>query len=385
MKISIAFGARGHAYSYALYLQRRSMLGTLYSSCPVPLIDPAVRPNLRSFPWLHTSLAVMSRLKMGWIAQRAALPANDFFDRWVASQMKPSDIFMAMSGLGLYARRSARDMGSLCVCDRGSTHIRYQDELLAEEFDRCGLPYTPISKELVLKEEKEYEESDLVVAQSSYAYQSFLTRGFPAGRLAWISPGVDLEMFSPAPRQDEVFRVLYLGQLGCRKGTRYLLEAMALLNDPKIELVLAGTILPEAQPLLASFAGKFRYAGRPGGKTELRDLYRQASVFALPTIEDGFGLVLNEAMACGLPIIATTNSGGPDLIEDGRQGFIVPIRSAEAFAERIAFLRDHPARLREMSNEALERSRQYSWDAYGDKVVGLYRRALEARTEAITA
>jgi glycosyltransferase involved in cell wall biosynthesis len=95
-------------------------------------------------------------------------------------------------------------------------------------------------------------------------------------------------------------------------------------------------------------------------------------------------MVLNEAMSCGVPFVATTNTGGPDLIEEGRQGFIVPIRCPEAIAEKIAYLFDHPARVREMGQEALARSAEYSWDRYGERVVGLYSRRLAARATAVS-
>jgi alpha-maltose-1-phosphate synthase len=344
-------------------------------------MDREIRHRCCSFPYIHAFLAATARFGFGQISASMNSTANRAFDRWVARRMEPADVFMAMSGLGLQARRSAKAMGSLTVCDRGSTHIRYQDRILKEEFDRWKMPYKPIDP-VIATEEAEYQEADVVVAQSTFAYKSFADTGFPPNRLAWLSPGVDLSVFFPRPRTDSKFRVLFIGQIGLRKGIPYLLQAMDSLADSNTELVLAGGMMPEARALLSPFEGRFRYAGRLDRKADLQDLYTQSSVLVLPSIEDGFGLVLNEAMACGIPVIASTNTGGPDLIDDGTEGFVVPIRSAEALADRLNYLREHSASAGDMGRQALMKAQEYSWDAYGARVVDLYRRTLALRASS---
>jgi glycosyltransferase involved in cell wall biosynthesis len=382
MKVSIAFGSRNHAYALALYLQRHSLLGHLYTRYPLSMLDPEVRQHCRSFPYIHTSLAVADRLGFTRITTALDATANRTFDRWVSRRMEPSDVFMAMSGIGLEARRAAKAMGSFTVCDRGSTHIRYQDRILGEEYDLWGLPYKPIQRPVVETEEAEYREADLVVAQSTFAYRSFVEAGMSPRNVTWLSPGVDVSFFSPKPRTDNMFRILYLGQMTLRKGVQYLLQAMDALKDPGTELVLAGPLLPDFGPLMARFEGRFRYLGRQPGKTELRELYNQCSVFVLPSVEDGFGVVIHEAMACGVPVIATTNTGGPDVIEDGVDGYVVPVRSPEALADRISYMRSKHGLAAEMGREALKKSKHYSHEAYNSRVADLYRRMLKSRRES---
>ncbi len=140
-------------------------------------------------------------------------------------------------------------------CDWGSTHIRYHVELLEEEFGRWGATYPGLQPELISDEEIEYDEADMVVAQSTFAYNSFLSRGYPERKLAWISPGVDTETFFPSLKEDDVFRVLFLGQIGIRKGVGYLLDAALSFSGPGTEVVLAGTIMPEAISLLRRYRG----------------------------------------------------------------------------------------------------------------------------------
>jgi glycosyltransferase involved in cell wall biosynthesis len=91
-------------------------------------------------------------------------------------------------------------------------------------------------------------------------------------------------------------------------------------------------------------------------------------VFLFPSLFEGFGLVLLEAMAMGLPVLTTAHTAGPDLFEDGREGFIVPIRSAEAIAEKLELLRTQRDLVDHMGNLAIERSREFTWEAYGRRL-----------------
>jgi glycosyltransferase involved in cell wall biosynthesis len=158
-----------------------------------------------------------------------------------------------------------------------------------------------------------------------------------------------------------------------RKGIGYLLEAMSRLSLPDSELVLRGTLLPESKDILAPCDGRFRLQP-PLPRAGMRDLYSQASVLVLPSIEDGFGQVIVQAMACGLPVIATTNTGGPDVITDGKDGFIVPIRDARAIADRLDYLYRNPDARAAMGRAALETVRAWNgWERYTNQVLDTYR------------
>jgi glycosyltransferase involved in cell wall biosynthesis len=123
------------------------------------------------------------------------------------------------------------------------------------------------------------------------------------------------------------------------------------------------------------FAG-FRYEA-PRPHHEVLDLMRSCDVFVLPSIVEGRALVQQEAMACGLPLIVTANAGGEDLIEEGRTGFLVPIRSPELLAEKINWFADHREALPEMGAAARAKAGEYSWATYGQKILHAVRGALE--------
>jgi glycosyltransferase involved in cell wall biosynthesis len=191
--------------------------------------------------------------------------------------------------------------------------------------------------------------------------------------------GVDLNSFHPVPKNDDVFRVLYVGQMSLRKGLPYLLEALAPLHLPRFELTLIGPMSEEGGPLLAKYEGGFRYLGTVP-KSLLYQRYSQASVFVMPTIEDGAPTVLGEAMACGLPVVITPNSAGPDLITDGQEGFIVPIRDPEAVRDRLLFLYRNAEARRQMAQASLTKAKLLNgWDGYGSRVLSLYLDTLRGR------
>ena len=117
-----------------------------------------------------------------------------------------------------------------------------------------------------------------------------------------------------------------------------------------------------------------------GDWAELYRYYSQGSIFVIASIEEGLALVQAQAMACGLPVIATTNTGAEDLFSDGVEGFVVPIRDADAIAERIARLLSRPDDREMMAQAALKRVAAIGgWDAYGQRALSAYASGLTSR------
>ncbi len=145
------------------------------------------------------------------------------------------------------------------------------------------------------------------------------------------------------------------------------------------ELWLAGGIEPEAQPLLRRYEGAFTYLGQVP-RDRLRWYYSQASVLVLPSIEEGLALVLAQALACGLPVVATANTGAEDLVTDGREGLLVPIRDVAALQRAIDSLRIDGDLREHMREAALRRASVLrGWGEYGDHMVALYASLIDAR------
>jgi glycosyltransferase involved in cell wall biosynthesis len=235
-------------------------------------------------------------------------------------------------------------------------HVRVQQRIMTEELSRLGLAVTGFHPREVARRVREYERADAILCPSHFVKDSFVSEGFPADRVHVVPYGIPKpESSVPArPPGGDVFRILYVGQLSPRKGVRYLLEAFAQLKHPRKELVLVGPRSTPSGLEGAMIPDGVRFTGVLKGD-DLARAYREASVFVLPTVEEGLALVLGEALSHGTPVIATVNSGGADLFRDGDEGFLVPIRDPAALADRMQLLADDPALRERMSQAALER------------------------------
>lgn len=180
-------------------------------------------------------------------------------------------------------------------------------------------------------------------------------------------------MFKPiGSEENKIFRVIFAGALCLRKGIQYLLKAIALLKLPDFEVWFCGGVTPEIKPILGKYEDEFRHFGMIP-RHKLPYYYSQSSVFVLPSIEEGLALVQAQAMACALPVIATTHTGAQDLFSDGKEGFIIPIRDPEAIKEKILFLYEHPEVREEMGKAALTKVQSLGgWSTYGEQVIKTY-------------
>jgi glycosyltransferase involved in cell wall biosynthesis len=140
-----------------------------------------------------------------------------------------------------------------------------------------------------------------------------------------------------------------------------------MLNTLNVELVVMGSLLTDMD-FYRSQLPNFTY--EPGrSHDKVLELMRSCDVFCLPSIVEGRALVMQEAMSQGLPIIITPNTGGADLIDEGKTGFLVPTRSPELIAEKIAWFLDNRDQIPHMGEMARQKSAGYTWDNYGDHIV----------------
>jgi glycosyltransferase involved in cell wall biosynthesis len=368
---------RFHHFHLARQLEKHALLNAIYTGYPrFKLYDEPGIPKgkIHTFPWLQAPFMARGRLGLNrweWLNRQWAWHAHETLDRYVCSRLRAPTVLLALSGSGLHSGRRAQDLGGLHICDRGSSHIRVQEQLLNEEYARYGVHWQGIDPRSIAKEEAEYQQSDLISVPSQFCVDSFISKGIAEEKILKIPYGARLERFWPCyaqiPDKQREFRVLFVGCAGPRKGFIDLLDAFSLLEHPRKQLSLIGSLSPEAKSYLDNNAHDgVKFLGSVPN-SELRELYSRASVFVLPSIEEGFGMVLGEAMACGCPVIASTNTGASELISDGTEGFIVPIRSPEVIADRLQQLADEPELRHRMGRAALARVQKLGgWDAYGD-------------------
>ena len=302
------------------------------------------------------------------------------FDHVASRLTGDGNVFHGWSGQCLRSLRAARRREMVTFIENPFAHVEFYQEILREEEERCGIrTHSRFPEPTVRRILSEIEETDHIVVPSTFAERTFLERGVPVEKLVRIPFGVDTTRFSPSRTTPDCFRIVFAGRLELQKGVHYLLQAFSELALPGAELWLVGHVHSEMKPYLARYEGHYRLLQHTP-HAELAGIFREASAVALLSIQDGFGLVLTEAMACGVPIIASENTGGPDLIRDGVEGHIVPIRDVEAAKDRIDRLYHDETHRRDLGRAARERVvREFTWDRYGERLLASYEKALQTR------
>ncbi|MDI6717446.1 MAG: glycosyltransferase family 4 protein [Patescibacteria group bacterium] len=379
MKIIISVGGRFHAFNLTQQLLKKNYLERLITSYPKFEVVKYGIPKEKIRTILIKEILERSWRKLPKILRNFYNPQyllHEIFDKAAAKKLVPADIFVGWASFSLHSMMKAKEMGMKIILDEGSSHIEYRRDIVKEEYEKFGIkPELPHSK-IAEKELKEYEEADYICVSSLFAKRTFLEKGISENKIIHVPYGVDLSDFRQIPKNDNVFRVIFVGGMALRKGVHYLLQSFSELNLPNSELLLVGSLTDEIKPFFKKYEGKFRWAGTVPQKN-LYKYYSQSSVFVLNSIEDGFGMVIIQAMACGLPVICTENTGGPDIVRNGKDGFIIPIRDIEKLKEKLLYLYNNKKILKQMSQSAKERvSKGFTWDVYGNKIVRAYKRVL---------
>jgi alpha-maltose-1-phosphate synthase len=380
MKAVLTTLGRFHSFDLARQLHAQGALEAIYTGYPRFKLKGEGLPTelVRTFPYVHAPYMASGwrdRFGIGFLRQWEYWDRTSL-DRYVASSLPDADIFVGLSSCGLATGRKAKRRGMRYVCDRGSTHIRHQDEVLAAEHRRWGVDFVGVDPRIVEREEDEYDTADCITVPSSFVRDTFLARGVAAAKVRVVPYGVDLARFHPV---DEApagrFDVLFVGGLSLRKGAPYLFEAFAALKHPAKSLTIAGipdrATVARLQQLGLIDAG-VTFLGHVQ-QTELKALMSRSHVMVLPSIEEGLAMVMAQAMASGCPVVATPNTGAADLFTDGVEGSIVPETDSAALAARLQQLADDPATLARMRASALERVRAIGgWSDYGRRATALY-------------
>jgi glycosyltransferase involved in cell wall biosynthesis len=383
MKIIISVGGRFHAFNLAQQLLKRDALKFIITSYPKFITKKWDLPNNKVKSVFIKEILERGYYKLPEFFKNLYNPQffiTEIFDKLASKKLEKADIFVGWSSFSLHTLRKAKKMGMITILDRGSSHIEYQRDILKEEYELLGIKaklYSLPHPKIVEKELKEYEEADYICLPSLFAKRTFLEKGISENKILHISYGVDLSNFKQIPKNDNVFRIIFVGSLSIRKGVYYLLKAYNELNLKNSELLLVGPIWDEIKPILKKFDGFYKAIG-PVPQKELYKYYSNSSVFVLPSIEEGLAMVQPQAMACGLPVICTTNTGGEDIVRDSIDGFIISIRDVEKLKEKILYLYENPEICKQMGQNAKERVRSvFSWEDYGNKIYENYQKILE--------
>jgi len=353
-KIAIVVHGRFHAFDLARELARRGHQIVVFTNYPRFIVKRfgIAEQHVRSFVAHGIAGRVANKVLPLRLLRATDGLYHQAFGRWAARAVlrEQWDAVIAFSGVAEETFRGLRDRPTFRVLQRGSAHIAEQKHILDEEAVRVGRPIETPSNWMVAREQREYELSDSIHVLSGFAERSFQQRGFPASRIFRLALGVSTVAFQANRaaieercqriRSGECLHVLNVGTFSCQKGAFDWYRIVQRLKGTRIRFRFVGPVAADAHEIQEQMSGLAEFQGKRPQAT-LPEEYRWGDVFVLPTLQDGFAVVLNQAMAAGLPLITTTNCGGPDLIREGESGWIVPIRDPDAIVHRLQSLDAH--------------------------------------------
>lgn len=297
------------------------------------------RDLTRKLPLLGLAAYIGARTLPPYQAEAFRFALYPLYDRWVASMVRPGDFMISSYCYANESFRKVRALGGKTFLDAGNSHPDHFWEILSDEHDRWNCPYPPVPEFYIRRARAMLDETDYIIAPSEFVAGSFLQRGFASERILRVPYGVDLSTFTsnPIPREkNRPFTLISTGSLSLRKGTPYMLEAFRMIRKtiPDARLLLSDLKSASILPILESYSDLPIEWAPSLGHEDLARRLKSADLFILPSLEEGLVRTALEAMACGVPVILTPNTGSSDYVTEGVNGSVVPIRDAAAIAEK---------------------------------------------------
>jgi glycosyltransferase involved in cell wall biosynthesis len=372
-KIAIVVQGRFYTFDMAKALLARGHDVQIFTNYPRWAVARFGFPSERvTSNWPHGIAArFFTFLKNKFHISEPEAALHKSFGSWAARHVPRQkwDAVYCFSGVSEELLEALKGTGSPGWLFRSSSHIRAQAELLEAEERRAGTPVDRPSAWMIQREEREYTKADVIVTLSGFAARTFDGTGHE-DKVVVAPLGVDVSNFRPTADKIEArrqhilagkkLRVLFVGTKSYRKGLLELMEVARTLAG-RFEFRFVGPEETQAHAFLNKLR-KYAELMPVMPEAQLREAYEWGDVFIFPTIEDGFAAVLTQAYAAGLPILATTNCGAPDFIRDEETGWILPIRAAARFVERLEWCDRCRSALADMVTRIAHEFHPRTWD-----------------------
>lgn len=295
-----------------------------------------------------------------------------------ANNIKP-DLFVGVAMHCALTMQSVRRAGSKTLLYCLNAYIPYVKSQVDREYRSLDETGGSIHRLSIRRFLRECALADAVIVNSSFAERTFRDAGMTEKPIHVINPVVNSDRFRPiADRQTTPkLSIIYIGAVTPRKGLDYLCQAFEELDTDSFHLTIVGGASTRRSGALIDRMKRLPNVTQAiynFGVDDPSPIIGAADVLVLPSIEDGFGVVALEAMACGVTVIVTDQCGATDAVIHGANGFIVPARDARAIASKLRWMRNNPADLERMKRECRETALRFSQDRYNEEL----RKAVEA-------
>lgn len=330
--------------------------------------------KIYSIPW-HDLVAV-ARKRLGHHNDHIYYHTNGWFERLVPRRLiHAADLVIGFDTSSRILSARVKAAGKPYIMDASIAHPLSKEAIFEQIRKRFPLWQQEIKPKLqrnINAELSEMEAADHIVVATQFTKNTYLANGIPAHKISINPYGTSLDFFRSKwaaslgnPPSQPVINYLFFGSISARKGFPWLCEVWELFHAkfPHTKLIAAGHGSPPAGFVLPKGV-EWLGAIHPGHRTQL---FHSADVFVFPSFFEGFAQVIIEAMACGLPVITTTHTVGPEVIDNGVEGFVIEPGDDGTLHDAMAFFTNNPDKLEPIGKAARERVLPLTWDAYGDR------------------
>ena len=337
-----AYGAGGIGQHLAHLVEEFRDAGTLHQ-----YLAPRVRPHdahghVVASPRLTSWVQACPPIR--WMPGWRNHIGNDLYDRALADALPPTGhTYMGFVGKSLRTFHAAHRAGYTTLeLVAANSHVDTVTRQHAKAARDLGIRDSWLNNAQRRKTKAEYALADRIYVHSTYVHNSFVEAGFPESRLVRTHLHPADRFVPPAHRSHQgPFHIVYVGRLDATKGIPLLIDTLSHMPYAPLRLTLVGGWSTPTMRRYMQRAGARdpRITVAPGDPLPV---LQQADVFVHPSYEDGFGYAPAEALACGVPVVATRDTGMAEHITQGVNGYVVPTGSVEALVDRIRHLMDHP-------------------------------------------
>lgn len=278
------------------------------------------------------------------------------FDKIVSLVMRRCDVLYGFAGASLFSGQKTLSQGGRYLLDRACPHIEFQNSLLKIESRILNVKYLELGRAMIKRCLEEYDSADRIIVPSNYSEKTFLERGFSGGKIK-VAP-LEAKILTPSEKNFKNFKkkeIIFCSVGGglLRKGFLYLLRAWdnIQLKNSKLYLKTNKRELEQNEEMF-QILQKNKNIIFHGYYEDINDFYNQCDVFCIPSIDDGFGMVVPEAMANSLPCIVTENVGASSLIRNSENGFVVPIQAEKEIETALEYFYNNRSEVKRMGQKA---------------------------------
>ena len=361
MKVSIISFGKFHAFDLARELKSNNLKVKLYSSYPYFIAKKYGLNNNEHFSFFL--LQIIDRLTKRKISNFLKILFAKLLTFLIRSDQ---DFIIAWSDTPNFLIKFLKcKYKSSIIIERGSTHIDYQNKILKDEYDNFNQDFE-IPEVVILNENKNYIDGDYISIPSKFVYDSFIEYNISDSKLIINPYGSDLSKFFPSEIKNKKFTILTVGHGSIRKGLLYVLRAHNYIKGDFIHYHV-GSIENYIKDLSVSYRNFIHIKSQ--NQENLREYYQKSDVFILASLEEGLSLTLLEAMACGLPIITTKNSGIESIESNLKFAEIIKPKNPKEVAEKVNDLIQNLKLKNEYSKNSLKIVSEggFSWSEYGSR------------------